>query len=74
MEQSIFECQPGIFCRPTGAACYDEPYSYVGLDRASGMHIFEQGGKRELFRRTRSAPCCWHIKRGAYCFEFIRSI
>ena len=73
MKRSIFECVPGISCRPTGQANYGEPYVYEGFDRASGLHILSHGGKRGLFSRTKNEPPSWHIKRGAYCFEFVRS-
>lgn len=68
----IFECQPLLFCRPTVDS--DDPYTYGGYDKARGLHIFLQSGKREYFSRTRRAPACWHLKRGAYCFEFVTSI
>lgn len=73
MQLSIFECQPGLFCRPTGAACYDAPYTYAGFDRGSGLHKFTQGGKLELFAKRKGGYAGWHLKRGAYCYEFVRS-
>ena len=74
MRQSIFECQPGLFCRPTGAACNDDPYEYVGYDKREALHVFSQNGKRELFARRKYATPCWHLKRGMWCFEFVRSV
>ena len=73
MTLSIFECQPGMFCRPTGAACYDEPYQYAGFDKASGLHRFKQGNKVELFAKRRASMAGWHLKRGHFNYEFCRA-
>ncbi len=73
MKQDIFECMPGLQYRPTGVACYGEPFVYCGYDRVTGLHQFAQGAQIGLFARRKSAPASWHIKRGAYCFEFCRS-
>jgi len=51
---------------------FTEGYTYSGC--AGGLHVFtDSAGRRQLFRRTMRAPACWHLKRGAYCFEFVRS-
>jgi hypothetical protein len=73
MKLDIFECQPGIFCRPTGASCYADPYIYHG-PTADGLHCFTQGTKRELFAKRKAAPAGWHLKRGAFTYEFCRSV
>lgn len=73
MKLDIFECQPGLFCRPTGATCHDEPYIYEG-PTADGLHCFSQGGKRELFAKRKAGPAGWHLKRGAFTYEFCRSV
>jgi len=71
MEKSIFECQLGISCRPTDDST-QEGYSYIG--KREGLHLFKtREGKMELFARKLSCAS-WHLKRGAYNFEFVRSL
>jgi hypothetical protein len=65
-QMAIFEKQQGMDSKPSS-------YAYQGYDRESGLHVFEEDGKRELFARTKSGPAGWHLRRGAYCFEFVRS-
>jgi hypothetical protein len=62
----IMEHQQGIKPWPSN-------YVYVGFDRASGLHEFAEHDKAELFARRKSAPAGWHLRRGAYTFEFVRS-
>ena len=47
-------------------------YRYVG--ETGGLHEFTDGEKRELFARRSSAPASWHLRHGAYFYEFVRSI
>ena len=71
MALQIWECQPGAFCRHT-----DEPlqegYRFTG--RRNGLYEFAtREGKRELFAR-RKAFAGWHLKRGAFVYEFCSSV
>lgn len=67
-KMAIFERQPGVFDRPT------DEYTYRGFDAASGLHVFvTNDGKRELFARRKDSMAGWHLRRGAYNFEFCRS-
>ena len=71
MKLSIFECQPGMFCRPTEDSTQD---GYKFLGKKNGGYVFEtREGKRELFGRSKYAPAGWHLKRGKFCFEFCSS-
>jgi hypothetical protein len=66
---SIFECQPGKFCRPTEE---EEGYQFIGM--RDGLWLFEtRQGKQELFGRCKSYAG-WHLKRGQWCYEFCRSV
>lgn len=50
-------------------------YVYVGVDKVSGLHMFQDSrGRLELFAKTKNAPASWYLKRGAYCYEFCRSM
>ena len=46
-------------------------YKYAGK-HPSGLHIFTDGDKRELFAKRRSVAG-WHLIRGNWAFEFCRS-
>lgn len=69
----IYECLPGVPNCPSGSiSTNDEAYEYVGLDK-SGLHVFKQGDKHELFAKRTTPPAGWHLKRGSYFYEFCRS-
>lgn len=63
----IYERQRGIFDRLT------TEYRYVG--RAEGLHVFEckDDGSRQLYAKRADPPAGWHLRRGRYCYEFVRS-
>lgn len=51
---------------------HNTDYRYVG--EVDGLHEFIDGDKRELFVRRSSAPHGWHLRHGAYFYEFVRSV
>ena len=58
-----------------GIAPWPSTYTYTGYAPASGLHRFvDEAGKIELFARTKSAAAGWHLRRGSWCFEFVRSL
>jgi hypothetical protein len=65
----IWECQPGVFRRPT-----EELDGYQYVKPRDGLHEFvTRDGKRELFAKHKSVAG-WHLKRGQWCYEFCRRI
>jgi hypothetical protein len=55
-----------------GAAAWPSQYSYV-RQHPSGLHEFlNEDGKPEVFAKRRCVAG-WHLKRGAWSYEFIRS-
>jgi hypothetical protein len=58
-----------------GRTRWPSTYKYVGYDAESGLHMFENEGKLELFARHQpgTGDAGWHLRRGSYVFEFCRS-
>jgi hypothetical protein len=71
MKLEILECQEGVPCIKTDSPA-GEGYTFVRKTH-DGLYEFATGeGKRELFAR-RTSYAGWHLKRGAYVYEFCRS-
>lgn len=52
-------------------------YRYVRYDKQTGLHLFDDGtGKLELFAKHKPGrgDAGWHLKRGAYVYEFCTSL
>ena len=50
------------------------PSAYTYLGKHDGLHMFaDESGKRELFARRRD-HAGWHLIRGAWVYEFVRSM
>lgn len=59
---------------PDGYKETDE-YLYAGIDPSSGLHTFrEKGQGLKLFARSKSPSAGWHLRRGQWYFEFVRSL
>lgn len=61
-----------------GEKVYVAPYKYVGKDKESGLHVFDDGeGKQELFAKhpVGEGDAGWHLKRKSqptHVYEFVR--
>ena len=66
----IYEIQPGEFHRVA------EGYKYEGIHRGlhDGLHYFSHLGERELFAKRKLPLPHWHLRRGAWNYEFCRSV
>jgi hypothetical protein len=52
-------------------------YSYAGYNRRRGLHAFWDGqGNLEFFAKHKpgNGDAGWHLRRGAYVYEFCTSI
>jgi len=50
-----------------------EGYRFIG--KQGGLYLFEtREGKKELFAKRKESMCGWHLMRGAFNYEFVRSI
>lgn len=65
----IYECQPGLFDCPTS-----ERDGYRFVSTSEGLYLFENAhGDRELFAKRGTAYAGWHLRRGRWFYEFVRS-
>jgi hypothetical protein len=53
-----------------GRKAWPSDYRYCGMQ--DGLHAFEEHGKRELFTKRKNVAG-WHLRRGAWSYEFCRS-
>ena len=66
--------KPEIMEHQQGLAPWRSSYIYLDFDPKTGLHRFaDELGQVGLYARTKSAPAGWHLRRGGYCFEFVRS-
>lgn len=59
-----------------GQKRWKSTYRYVAYDKLTGLHLFaSEDGKLELFAKHKpgTGDAGWHIRRGAYVYEFCRT-
>ena len=74
MTVAIYECQNAMNDGGPRRKEWLSGYQYLGP--YDGLYAFVEPdtGKAELFARRTSPPSGWHLIRGAYFYEFCRSM